>query len=40
MADLLYVLITVAFFAVCIGLVRACDALLGPDDLDDAEVTS
>lgn len=30
----MYVLITLAFFAMCVGLVRACDALLGPDDED------
>jgi len=35
----MYVLITLAFFAMCVGLVRACDALLGPDeeDLTEAE---
>ena len=38
MRDVLYVLITLAFFAVCTGLVRACDALLGPDEDDLLEV--
>lgn len=34
MRDVLYVLMTLAFFAICIGLVRACDVLLGPDEDD------
>lgn len=39
MRDVVYVLITLAFFAMCVGLVRACDVLLGPDeeDLTDLE---
>jgi len=32
--DLLYVVITVAFFALCTGLVVACDRLIGPDEDD------
>jgi len=28
-------LITLAFFAICVGLVKACDAVIGPDELDD-----
>jgi hypothetical protein len=32
--DVIYILITLAFFAICVGLVRACDALLGPDEED------
>ncbi|MBX7068779.1 MAG: hypothetical protein K1X38_05275 [Microthrixaceae bacterium] len=34
MADLSYVVISLAFFAVCVGLIRACDLLIGPDDPD------
>lgn len=32
--DLIYVVITFAFFASCVGLVRGCDALIG-DDRDE-----
>lgn len=37
MRDLVYVLITLAFFALCVGLVRGCDALIGADsdELDE-----
>ena len=31
----MYILITLAFFAVCVGLVKGCDRLLGPDELED-----
>ena len=31
MADLLFVLIGVAFFALCVGYVRLCDRIIGPD---------
>jgi hypothetical protein len=31
MADLLFVIITVAFFVVCVGYVRVCDRIIGPD---------
>ena len=31
MADLLFLLITVAFFAVAAGFVRLCDKVIGPD---------
>ena len=31
MADLLFVLITIAFFVVCVGYVRVCDRIIGPD---------
>ncbi len=34
MRDVLYVLGTLAFFAVCVLLVRGCDAIVGPDELD------
>ena len=32
MADLLFLLITVAFFAIAVGFVRVCDRVIGPDD--------
>lgn len=37
MADLLFVAVIIAFFAVCVLLVKACDRIIGPDDgrLDD-----
>ena len=38
MRDVVYILITLAFFAICVGLVRACDVLLGPDE-DDLDET-
>jgi hypothetical protein len=31
MADLLFLAITVAFFAVCTVVVRLCDRVIGPD---------
>jgi len=31
MADLLFVFITVAFFAIAVGFVRVCDRIIGPD---------
>ena len=31
MADVLYVIITVAFFALAAGFVRVCDRIIGPD---------
>jgi hypothetical protein len=30
-ADLLFVIITIAFFALCVGYVRVCDRIIGPD---------
>ena len=40
MADVLYLLITVAFFAATVGFVRLCDKVIGPDaDHPDAEGT-
>jgi hypothetical protein len=40
MADLLYLLITVAFFAAAVGFVRLCDKVIGPDaDHPDSEGT-
>ena len=32
MADLLFILITSAFIAVCVGYVRWCDRIIGPDE--------
>lgn len=32
MADLLFVAVIIAFFAVCLLLVRACDRIIGPDE--------
>jgi hypothetical protein len=32
MADLIFVAVIVAFFAVCVLLVKACDRIIGPDD--------
>ena len=31
MADLLFVVIIVAFFAICVAYVRVCDHIIGPD---------
>ena len=31
MGDLVFILITVAFFALCVGYVRVCDRIIGPD---------
>jgi hypothetical protein len=31
MGDLLFVVVVIAFFAVCVLFVRACDAIIGPD---------
>jgi hypothetical protein len=33
MADLVFVAVIIALFALCLGLVKACDRLLGPDEL-------
>jgi hypothetical protein len=44
MVDLLFVLITMAFFVACVGYVRVCDRIIGPDpstgtgDVDSAGV--
>lgn len=37
MADLIYVGITVAFFAVAGLFVAGCDRIIGPDEIDVAE---
>jgi hypothetical protein len=31
MADLLFVVISIAFFVVCVGYVHMCDRIIGPD---------
>jgi hypothetical protein len=31
LVDLVFMLIVVAFFVVCIGYVRLCDRIIGPD---------
>jgi hypothetical protein len=31
MADVWVLLLIVAFFALCVGLVRGCDRIIGPD---------
>ena len=39
MRDVIYLLITVAFFAICVGLIKACDQVIGPDELDGLDDT-
>ncbi len=36
MADLLFMVITIAFFAVCVAYVRLCDRIIGPDPAQTA----
>lgn len=36
MADVLFVLVVVAFFAVAAAFVVACDRIIGPDELPEA----
>jgi hypothetical protein len=36
MADLLVVVLVLAFFGLCVAFVRGCDRIIGPDD--DAEL--
>ena len=31
MADIVFILITVAFFLLCVGYVKLCDRIIGPD---------
>ncbi len=33
MADLLFVAVIIGFFALCLLLVKACDRIIGPDEL-------
>ena len=35
MADLWVVLTLLGFFALCVGLVRGCDLIIGPDDASE-----
>jgi hypothetical protein len=34
MADVWVLLLIVAFFSVCVALVRGCDRIIGPDDAE------
>jgi hypothetical protein len=34
--DVLFVVITIAFFVVCIGYVKLCDRIIGPDPAPDS----
>jgi hypothetical protein len=38
-ADLLFIVITIAFFAVGVAYVRLCDRIIGPDPSSDQAVT-
>jgi len=42
MADLLFVVITIAFFVLCVGYVHVCDRIIGPDPRqpDDTDTES
>ncbi len=40
MADLLFMVITIAFFAVCVAYVRVCDRIIGPDPAQPASTPS
>lgn len=35
MADVWVLLPIVGLFALCVGLVRGCDRIIGPDDVDE-----
>ena len=39
MADLLFVVITIAFFLLCVAYVRVCDRIIGPDPKPTAAPT-
>ena len=39
MADLWVVLTVLAFFGLCVALVRGCDQIIGPDDESDLAAT-
>ena len=32
MVDIVFVLITIVFFGLCVAYVRACDRIIGPDE--------
>ncbi|WP_166350097.1 potassium transporter Trk [Phytoactinopolyspora limicola] len=34
LADVVFVLIGIAFFTACVGYVRGCDRIIGPDQTD------
>jgi hypothetical protein len=36
-ADVLFVVITVAFFVLCVGYVKVCDRIIGPDPAAPSE---
>ncbi|MBV2365358.1 hypothetical protein ACFPZ0_19405 [Streptomonospora nanhaiensis] len=36
MADIVFVLVAVAFFALCVGYVRGCERIIGADPADSA----
>jgi hypothetical protein len=38
--DLLFIAIVVAFFALCVGYVRLCDRIIGPDPATTREPTT
>ena len=40
MADVWVLLLIVAFFALCVGLVRGCDRIIGPDVAEDLAPSS
>ena len=40
MADLVFIAIVVAFFALCVGYVRVCDRIIGPDQSTERPVHS
>jgi hypothetical protein len=40
MADLWVVVSVLAFFGICVALVRGCDRIIGPDDASDLEEPS
>jgi hypothetical protein len=37
MSDVIFIVLTIAFFAAACGLVVACDRLIGPDVVSDSE---
>jgi hypothetical protein len=36
--DLVFIAVTMAFFALAAGLVKVCDRIIGPDERSDLEV--
>lgn len=40
MADVLFVVVVVAFFALAAAFVVACDRIIGPDELPDLDVSA